>query len=262
LCSRDCDFKDSVEGLKVRCLSSEYNKDMVENILSQSVSLERTFTNQIKVKDDKKIEVRLVTISGTWFEKELNKFAKQMNSSLPSSSFKVVIVKGTAPTLGQYLFNNNNKSSMVEECCVQNCVVCPRNVENKSGVVKSVLKENEYKVERGLTCNQGGIYVLQGACTSQYTGKTVLFGNRCFEHFKKSKNTSIYDHMRECQMCNSVKDFSVTYVENYLSRGKQGCTKCKTSYKCTSEGSEICRNGSPCTNKCCCRFPQTFDFEC
>ena len=140
-----------------------------------------------------------------------------MNSSLASSSFKVVIVKGTAPTLGQYLFNNNNKSSIVEECCVQNCVVCPNNVENKSGVVKSVLKGNEYKVERGLTCNDGGIYVIEGACTGQYSGKTVVFGNRSFEHFKKSKKTSIYDHMRECQMCNSVKDFS---VENFLSRGK------------------------------------------
>ena len=77
----------------------------------------------------------------------------------------------------------------------------------------------EYNVEKSLTCNEGGIYVAEGICTSQYTGKTVIFGNRCIENFKNGKS-AIHDHMHECQQCYNVNDFTITYVESYLSRGK------------------------------------------
>ena len=116
-------------------------------------------------------------------------------------------MKGNAPTVGQYLFNNNNKVSSLEDCQIHNCLVCSNNIENKSGSVKSALKETEFKVQRGLTCNQGGIYLFEGACRSQYTGKTVSFGNRSIDHFRKGKMSSIKDHMKECRGCNSVKDF-------------------------------------------------------
>ena len=91
---------------------------------------------------------------------------------------------------------------------------------SKVRIIKSSLKDTEFKVERGLTCNQGGIYLFEGVCRSQYTGKTVSFGNRSIDHFRRGKMSSIKDHMKECRGCNSVKDFSVTFVENYLSRGK------------------------------------------
>ena len=94
-----------------------------------------------------------------------------MNSSLAQSNFKIEIVKGTAPTIGQYLFNNNNKSLATSECRVDNCLVCPNKLQSKSGIVKSVLKDTTYKVDKG------GIYVIQGICTGQYTGKTINFGN-------------------------------------------------------------------------------------
>ena len=81
------------------------------------------------------------------------------------------------------------------------------------------MKGTEYKVEKNLSCNEGGIYVAEGACTNQYTGKTVLFGNRCIEHFKNGKS-AIFEHMQECLQCNNENDFKVTYVESYLSRGK------------------------------------------
>lgn len=222
LCSRNTDFKNSVEDLKIRCLRSGYKKEMVESILSQSFSLERNLIKTIMVNPtiDNKIKVRLVILSGTWYEKEFTKFAKQMNSSLSQSNFKIEIVKGTAPTIGQYLFNNNNKSLATVECRVDNCLVCPNELQSKSGIVKSVLKDTTYKVDKELSCNEGGIYVIQGICTGQYTGKTINFGNRCNEHFKKSKLSSIHDHMGTCQQCNNFKDFSVTYVEGYFSRGK------------------------------------------
>ena len=158
-------------------------------------------------------------LSGTTYQNEFTKFAKHINSTLSSTNFKIEIVKGTAPTIGQYLFNNTNNSPSMVECNFNKCIVCPNELQSKSGVVKSVLKDTSYKVDKAISCNEGGIYIIQGVCSGQYTGKTINFGNRFLEHFKTSKTSAIYDHMRDCQQCNSFKDFSVTYVESYLSRG-------------------------------------------
>ena len=130
-------------------------------------------------------------------------------------------MKSTAPTIGQYSFNNNNNSSSpICECHVDKCVVCPNDIQNKSGIVKSTFTEFSDKVDKKLTCNEGGIYVIQGACSDQYTGRTINYGNRGIEHFKKSKLTSIYDHKNKCHHCNVTSDFTITYVESYLSNGK------------------------------------------
>ena len=48
--------------------------------------------------------------------------------------------------------------------------------KNKSGIVKSTFTQFSYKVDKKLTCNEGGIYVIQGACSDQYTGKTIIMG--------------------------------------------------------------------------------------
>ena len=223
LYSRDTEFRNSVEDLRIRCLRSGYKKDMVQSILNQSDSLAKTLTKpvEVNVSRDHKIDMRLVILSGTSYEKEFMKFAKQMNSTRSSSNFKVEIVKSTAPTIGQYLFNNNNNnSSPICECHVDKCVVCPNDIQNKSGIVKSTFTEFSYKVDKKLTCNEGGIYVIQGACSDQYTGRTINYGNRGIEHFKKSKLTSIYDHKNKCHHCNIINDFTVTYVGSYLSNGK------------------------------------------
>ena len=148
---------------------------MVQSILNQSDSLARTLTKpvEVNVSRDHKIDIRLVILSGISYEKEFMKFAKQMNSTRSSFNFKVEIVKSTAPTIGQYLFNNkNNSSSPICECHVDKCVVCPNDTQNKSGIVKSTFTEFSYKVDKKLTCNEGGIYVIQGACSDQYTGRT------------------------------------------------------------------------------------------
>ena len=107
------------------------------------------------------------------------KFAKQMNSTLSSSNFKVEIVKSIAPTIGQYLFNNNNNSSSpICEYHVDKCVVSSNDIQNKSGIVKSTFTEFSYKVDKKLTCNEGRIYVIQGACSDQYTGRTINYGKK------------------------------------------------------------------------------------
>ena len=114
-CSRDSDFQDSVESLKMRCIRSGYNLNMVQQISRPSYTLERRLSNIDRTSENQKISIQLVTLAGTSYEKEFINFAKQINSYLVSFGFKIEIVRSTAPTIGRVLFNNNNKSS-----------VCPR----------------------------------------------------------------------------------------------------------------------------------------
>ena len=103
LCSRDTDFRNSVEDLKIRCLRSGYKKDMVQSILNQSDSLARTLTKHVKYMFLVITKlIRLVILSGTSYEKEFMKFAKQMNSTLSSVLHRFVInapICNTCPDL-------------------------------------------------------------------------------------------------------------------------------------------------------------------
>ena len=222
LCSRDTDFNDCIEKLKICCANSGYNEKMVSETLTGASSLQRTLIkNTVVSPQDEKINIRLVVLSGTGYENEFKEFAKRMNTHLSSSPLKIEIVNSTGSTLGQYLFNNNNnRLPQTFQCGIDKCVVCPNNLLNQTGNVCSSIKGTQYEVNQNLGCSDGGIYVIEGACFDQYTGKTVHFGQRCIEHLQTSTSSSIFEHKRECQKCNIVNDFKITYVEHYHDRGK------------------------------------------
>ena len=133
---------------------------------------------------------------------------------------KIEIVKSTAPSLGRSLFNNNNSSNTMDmQCPSENCSLCNSGTINKSDKVLSTVTGKEYNVDKNLSCADGGIYVITGKCEGQYSGKTIHFGVRGTQHFLK-KGTSIFKHKQECNSCNSASDFSISFVENFLNRGK------------------------------------------
>ena len=134
--------------------------------------------------------------------------------------FKIQIVNSTGPTIARLLFNNRNLDMDTKEQCNLNCFVCINDLQNKSGLVVSTVTGMSYKVPNDLSCLNGGIYVVQGRCKSQYIGKTIHFGLRGKEHFSTSKNSSIYKHKQTCKECNTAKDFNITYLENLMMRGK------------------------------------------
>ena len=171
------------------------------------------------MQENPKISIRLVVLTGTPYEQNYINFAKRMNLILSSQKLKIEVVRSTSPAVGQLLFNNNNKSSTIQECRKNNCVVCVNDLQNKSGFLKSTVTGTEYRINSNLTCNEGGIYVINAQCNGQYTGKTINNGNRCQYHFN-TNTTAIYDHERECNECEGVDSYTVTYVENYLNRGK------------------------------------------
>ena len=96
-----------------------------------------------------------------------------------------------------------------ENVVVTNVLFASRTVVN---FVRSNVTGARYHIDSNVNCDNGGIYVVQGACNEHYTGKTVRFGNRLVEHFSKSKSSALYCHKQECHVCEDISDFIGTYV--------------------------------------------------
>ena len=190
---------------------------MVDSILGQSKQIQRDL-NKVKRLPNEDGNLRLIILTGTSYENEFKKFARQMNSLL--NDFKIQIVMSTGPTLARLLFNNSNININANEQCDPNCFVCKNGLQNKSGAVVSTVSGMKYQVPKYLSCGNGGIYVVKGRCNGQYSGKTIHFGIRGKEHFVTNKTSSIYNHKQTCKECNTFKDFDITYVENFTNRGK------------------------------------------
>ena len=191
---------------------------LFESILGEAKNIRRTLEHSIARLSDDKENLRLVILSGTKYENEFKTFGRRINSLL--TDIKVQVVKSTGPTLGRLLFNNNNKVQGSIELCGNNCFICQNGLQVKSGEVVSKVTGISYKVDEDLSCQNGGIYVVTSACNSQYSGKTINFGNRGKEHFQTSKSTAVYAHKQTCNTCNEAKDFNIAYVENYMNKGK------------------------------------------
>ena len=224
ICSLDEDYNLSVKELEKRCIRSGYSQIMVKNILSLAPTLIRTLSHVINNQNcevgNSSRSIRLVILAGTTYEEDFSKFAKRMNIFLKPCNINIKIVKSTFPSLGRLLFNNNDKSNEPHPCTSKKCQLCANGLQTSLDHVTSATTGFTYPVDQSLSCSDGGIYVVKGACNSQYTGKTVNFSNRFVEHFTSSKQSTIYQHKNQCHKCYITKDFEVTLVENYHNRGK------------------------------------------
>ena len=74
-------------------------------------------------------------------------------------------------------------------------------------------------------CMYACVYVCVCMCVCvciyqwDYSGKTIHFGIRGNEHFLRNAS-SIHKYKQECSSCNGVSDVSISFIENYLNRGK------------------------------------------
>ena len=219
LCSRDADYLEAVQLLKKRCELSGYKQDDIVTIFTNHEALPRNLYNQVRTDDDDYHQVRLVTLSGTPYATEIDLFAKRMNRVLCSSKIKVSIVKTTGPSLAKLLFRNNNSTPSAVDC--GNCIICNNEARNEDGVVNSNVTGKSYRIASNLTCQNGGIYVFEGVCMDQYTGKTTVpTSTRMLEHLRRQKTSSVYKHRRNCRQCDGMNNFKCSIVEDYRNRGK------------------------------------------
>ena len=240
LCSREEDYLQAVESLKIRCKSSGYRQDDIETVFANHEVLPRNLYYQVEIDDDDSHQVRLVTLAGTAYQSEIDQFAKRMNRVLSSSKIRVSIVKTTSPSLAKLLFHNNNSGIREVDC--GNCFVCDNNVLNKAGVVRSNITDKSYTIPRSLSCQNGGIYVYDGPCKDQYSGKTtVAICTRTLEHVRRQKSSSVYKHRSTCARCKGSNNFQISLVEDYRARVKYTLSEREYLWKFRIKGGSNCQ---------------------
>ena len=223
LCSKDSDFISAVDGLKKRCIMSGYDKDMVENIISQAATLRRSLKRRNQPSDnttDEMKTIRWVVLSGTSYEKEISNFTRNINELLKNHKIKLEIVKSTGSNIGRLLFNNREKFN-APECNVGNCYICTNEIKDPGSQVTSKITHYDYQLDKKLNCKDSGIYRITCPCSAAYTGKTTTsFSQRFDEHFKQYHKSSVNDHSKECPQGRIKEDYRVHFLENVHSRGK------------------------------------------
>ena len=220
LCSNETDYKEAAELLRQRCTASNYKIDVIQEVFANYEEIPRNLNDRVQNNNDDTHKVRLITLSGTPYEASIGAFAKRMNRVLATSGIKIELVKTTGPSIAKSLFKNNNSGADFTEDC-GNCIICNNGARNAQNVVSSTVTGKSYRIARNLTCANGGIYLFEGACKDQYTGKTTVpYSNRTNEHVRKQKSSSVYKHREKCRQCNGSMNFSVSFIEDYRKRGK------------------------------------------
>ena len=218
LCSRDSDYKVACSLLKERCIASGYKHSLIDEVFNQSLSLPRNLQDRNVIDDDNTHIIRLVALAGTQYEGDIFTFASRMNRVLANAGIKVEIIKTTGPSIAKTLFNNNTHKS-ITDC--GNCLVCRNNIKNNSQMIKSTVTHKTYKIAKHLNCSNGGIYMIEGKCGEQYTGKTTVeFRTRTVQHLSKQKSSSVFKHNASCSQCNGIQDYTLSLIEDYRKRGK------------------------------------------
>ena len=218
LCSKDDDYKTSINQLKVRCYNSGYEKTMVDDILAEAQSLTRDFRSKPRVEETVN-KIRWVVLAGSTFEKEQTEFVRNINRALKQQYIAFEIIKTTGPTIGSQLFNNFDKSSLKNVDCNASCFVCKNGARGDPEWVVSSVSKKKYHINPSINCKNSGIYGITCKCIDQYAGKTTVTNCVRFkEHW--SKNTSVRTHLRSCPSNPTAKDVKVQFLENVWDRGK------------------------------------------
>ena len=218
LCSRKEDFDEAITNLKQRCISSGYDENMVEEILSVKDTLIRTLHPYFNKTVEDVIKIRWVVLSNSRFENEMHEFVSKINQVNMQNKIKIELVKQTGSSLGRLLFNNND-SNQTSKSCGDACTWCPR-WKGDSLNVKSNVDQSTHKIDSFLSCVDSGIYAVNAKCDSQYTGKTTSpFHGRLGEHFAYV-NSTLNEHLSSCGICVNKEDFKMQFLENVWKRGK------------------------------------------
>ena len=94
-----------------------------------------------------------MTLAGTTYANEFSQFASRMNTILVNTDIRIQVVNCTFFSLSRLLFNNNDQVSIVDGCQPNKCTVCKNDIRNKTGLVKSEVTGNTYKVDDSLNCS-------------------------------------------------------------------------------------------------------------
>ena len=222
LCSKKSDFISAIDGLRNRCINSGYDEKMIDGILGQADTLERSLVskNRSLNKSDIKI-IRWVILSGTSYEKNITDFARNINDLMKNQKIRLEIVVSTGSSIGRLLFNNREKYTKDSRCSVARCTICKDEIRSSDYEVTSKITSYQYHTDRNTNCDDRGIYRITCPCSAAYTGKTTTsFGKRFNEHFQNYRESSVNEHSKICLLGQNKDQYKIQFLENSLNRGK------------------------------------------
>lgn len=222
LCSKKSDFLIAVDDLKIRCINSGYDKLLVNSILNQADTLNRSLVGWKKCQKDSDMKIiRWVILSGSSYEKTITNFTCNINDLVKNHKIKLELVKCTGSNLGSLLFNNREKFKKEDTCDAAKCIICKDGVRSSSYEVSSKVTSYKYNIDRNINYKDRGIYRITCPCTAAYTGKTTTsFLKRFNEHFKDYNDSSVNDHRKTCLLGRNQGSYKIQFLENSYNRGK------------------------------------------
>ena len=149
LCSREEDFQKAISGLKVRCINSGYDVKLVEELLKSASKLKREIKAQHNQTHSNVNKIRWITLSQSYFEKDISNFTQRMNKLLKPEKIQFEVIKTTAPNIGRLLFNNFEKPNLVTNC---SCIICDNGAKGDDKVIVSSTSKIKYHINPNINC--------------------------------------------------------------------------------------------------------------
>ena len=138
--------------------------------------------------------MRWVILSGTIYEKIIERFACRINKTFIRHKIKLEIVRCTGSSIGSLLFQNNIRTTL-QHTCSRRYDVCSNDLRNNNMFIESPTNGRSYPIDFNLNCIDSGIYGISCSCLSLYVGKTTTqFSQHFKEHFQKSKTSAVLEH--------------------------------------------------------------------
>ena len=215
LCSRDNDFTTAIADLKMRCLNSGYDPNMIEEILRSAKDLRREISTNQRIEPSDSHKIRWVTLSHSCFDSDIKRFTQTMNQVLQQEKIQFELVKTTAPSIGRVLFNNFDSSEVAQPDC--NCMICANDVRGDKKTVISSDTKKEYRIDSKARCSNSGIYGITCKCVGQYPGKTTVGFNKRYPEHWKSGSSAVHKHLQHRKCTNNPNEVSMQFLENVWS---------------------------------------------
>ena len=118
---------------------------LVQDVFTNYEEIPRNLNDRVQNNTDDIHIVRLITLAGTPYERNIGAFAHRMNRVLATSGIKVELVKTTGPSIAKSLFHNNNNGPDFTGDC-GNCIICRNGAHNEQNTICSNVTGKSYRI--------------------------------------------------------------------------------------------------------------------
>ena len=227
LCERDQDYHSGIEQLRIKCLKSCFNENLVKQMIDITKSWKERFSPPMS-SNKKSNNTRLVWATHFPDFLKLSKKEKNLNH-------KALVAYKRPTTLSGFLTNYKTLAHNSSDICsgsvsCKRCKLCGANGNRKMTNETTVIKSQSgkiFRLHKRLTCKDFGIYVANcRICSAQYVGQTVTsFSTRWNTHRSVWNSGNVEENDRaalkvhyakqhpDCVNIDLAEAYSVTFID-------------------------------------------------